>query len=252
MPSSKSNMVVSSSAHTNKKEPRRNIENLTARVTEDLRNAIMSAEYQLGEALSEIRLAEKYGVSRTPVRDALTELQRQGLIVIRPQSGSFVFMPTEEDVAELCEFRRMAEVAAIRLANARRPQETIVQLRAALETMTKSLETDNRLAYAAADSAFHQAAIDNCANRYLIDAYKLVSGRLDTIRSHNLTNWQKLRNKTTSEHRIITAAFEKDNLMKVEEIIDRHISRMISTFRIARRKAEYEKALLKTAGKETK
>ena len=252
MPSSKSNMVGSPSAHTNKKEPRRNIENLTDRVTEDLRNSIMSAEYQLGEALSEIRLAEKYGVSRTPVRDALTELQRQGLIVIRPQSGSFVFMPTEEDVAELCEFRRMLEVAAIRLAHARRPQETIAQLWVGVETMTQSLETDNRLDYAAADSAFHQAAVENCANRYLIEAYKLVSGRLDTIRSHNLTDWHKLRNKMTSEHRNIAVAFEKDNLMKVEEILDRHISRMISTFRIARRKVEYEKANLKTAGKEAK
>ena len=118
--------------------------------------------------------------------------------------------------------------------------------------MTQSLETDNRLDYAAADSAFHQAAVENCANRYLIEAYKLVSGRLDTIRSHNLTDWHKLRNKMTSEHRNIAVAFEKDNLMKVEEILDRHISRMISTFRIARRKAEHEKANLKTAGKEVK
>ena len=252
MARAKSNEMPVLSTLKNKREPRRSIESLTARVTEEIRNSIMKAEYRLGEILSEIRLAEKYGVSRTPIREALTELQRQGLIVIRPQSGSFVFKPTDEDVAELCEFRRMIEVAAIRLSHARRPQETIAQFHAAIETMTQSLERDNRLSYSDSDSAFHQAAVNNCANRYLIEAYKLVSGRLDTIRAHNLTNWEKLRKKITAEHKNIAAAFEKDNLLKVEEILDRHISRMISTFRIARRKAEYRRAKLKAGRKEAK
>ena len=222
--------------------------NLTAQITESIRRSILNAEYQLGEALSETKLAEKYGVSRTPVREALTELQRQGLIVIRQQSGSFVFMPSEEDVAELCEFRRLLEIAALRLAHARRPNETLGQMRESLEIMKHSLDTNDQRGYAYADSIFHQAAVDNCANRHLIESYKLVSGRLETLRSHNLTNWQNLRNKITTEHRSIVAAFDKGDLMLVEEIVDEHISRMASTFRVARRRAEYEKAKLKSSG----
>ena len=240
-----------SGANPNKKI-RQAAKNLTAQVTEDLRRSIMDAEYMLGEALSESRLAEKYGVSRTPVREALTELQRQGLIAIRPQSGSFVFMPTAEDVAELCEFRRILEVSAIRLAHARRPEETLAQLRESLRAMERGLQTDDQRAYGYADSAFHQATVDNCTNTYLIEAYKLVSGRLNTLRAHNLTNWHKLRNKITIEHRAIAASFEKGDLMQAEEIIDQHISRMISTFRIARRKEKYNENNLKKSGEKTK
>ena len=233
-------------------EARNGSGNLTAWITESIRRSILDAEYQLGEALSEARLAEKYGVSRTPVREALTELQRQGLIIIRQQAGSFVFMPSEEDVAELCEFRRMIEVVAIRLASARRPVETLAQMRAAITAMTNTLKSEDQLGYAHADSAFHRAGVENCANGYLIEAYKLVSGRLETLRSHNLTNWQKLRNKITSEHRAITTAFEKGDLMAVEEVLDAHVSRLASTFRIARHREAYERTEMSNSGKARK
>ena len=68
--------------------------------------------------------AAALNVSRTPVRDALTALQLQGLIDVRPQSGSFVFMLSEEDVAELAEFRRVMELTALRFCFARRRDET--------------------------------------------------------------------------------------------------------------------------------
>ncbi|MFV0371347.1 MAG: GntR family transcriptional regulator, partial [Azonexus sp.] len=102
-------------------------ENLTTRVTEAIRRAIVDATFPLGEALSETSLAARFGVSRTPVREALSTLQRQGMIVIRPQSGSFVFMPTEEDVAELCDFRRLIETAALRFAWTRRREQALAE-----------------------------------------------------------------------------------------------------------------------------
>ncbi|MGA1289343.1 MAG: GntR family transcriptional regulator, partial [Rubrivivax sp.] len=83
---------------------------LAVQLADRLREAIMRGDFTLGEALSELKLASAFGVSRTPVREALTTLQREGLIDIRPQSGSFVFLPSEEDVAELAEFRSMVEV----------------------------------------------------------------------------------------------------------------------------------------------
>ncbi len=233
-------------------EARNGSGNLTTRITESIRRSILDAEYQLGEALSEAMLAEKYGVSRTPVREALTELQRQGLIVIRQQAGSFVFMPSEEDVAELCEFRRMIEVTAIRLAYARRPAETLTQMREAIAAMKNALESEDQLGYAHADSDFHGAGVENCANHYLIEAYKLVSGRLEALRSHNLTNWQKLRNKITTEHRAVVAAFEKGDLMQVEEVVDAHISRMASTFRVARHREAYARTEITNSRKARK
>ena len=120
------------------------------------------------------------------MREALTALQLQGLIEIRPQSGSFVFMPSEEDVAELAEFRRVMEVTALRFCFARRRDETLRQMRVAARRDGARRDADDRLGVARADTAFHQAIAENSANEYLIAAYRLVSGRVAALRTHNL------------------------------------------------------------------
>jgi DNA-binding GntR family transcriptional regulator len=211
-------------------------ENLTARVTEALRQSIVDAEYPLGEALSESSLAAKLGVSRTPVREALTALQRQGLIVIRPQYGSFVFQPSEEDVAELCEFRRLMEVAALRFAYARRRSEALAQMQQALAAMDAADQLDDQRAYSRADALFHESIVENSANTFVIEAYKLVSGRVGALRSHNLIRADELRGKSTAAHRAIAHAFEKGDLPLAEEVIDEHVSRMNIAFRSAMRR----------------
>ena len=212
--------------------------NLTARVTEAIRQAIVEGEYRLGEALSEIRLAAKYEVSRTPVREALCDLQRQGLIVIRPQYGSFVFMPSEEDVAELCEFRRLVEVAAIRFAYARRRPEALRSMLAEIAAMDAADRVDDQAAYSRADARFHEGIVENSANAYLIESYKLVSGRVGALRFHNLVGSRELRSRSSAAHRAIAAAFERGDLPLAEEMIDEHVSRMSIGFRSARRRGE--------------
>jgi DNA-binding GntR family transcriptional regulator len=211
-------------------------DNLTARVTETLRQAIVDGEFQLGEALSESSLAAKLGVSRTPVREALTALQRQGLIVIRPQYGSFVFMPSEEDVAELCEFRRLMEVSALRFAYARRRTETLVQVNQALAAMDEADRSHDQRAYSRADALFHESIVENSANAFVIEAYKLVSGRVGALRSHNLMRADELRGKSTAAHRAIALAFERGDLAQAEEVIDEHVSKMSIAFRSAVRR----------------
>jgi DNA-binding GntR family transcriptional regulator len=211
-------------------------DNLTTRVTAQIRQSIIDAEFALGEALSESILAARLGVSRTPVREALTALQRQGLIVIRPQSGSFVFMPTEEEVAELCEYRRLIECAAIRRAHARRRDETLAQLRQAIDVMDAAHEAGDQQAYSRADATFHQSIVDNSANRYLIEAYKLVSGCVGALRSHNLLASTALRRRSNAAHRSILAAFEKGDLPQVEQVIDEHVQHMAIGYRALRRR----------------
>jgi DNA-binding GntR family transcriptional regulator len=210
-------------------------ENLTTRVTEAIRQSIVDAEFKLGEALSETSLAARLGVSRTPVREALNALQRQGLIVIRPQSGSFVFMPSEEDVAELCEFRRLIETAALRFAYVRRRVQALAQMREAIATMEAAHGADDALAYARADAAFHDAIVENSANRYLIESYTLASGRVSALRSRNLSASAILRRRSNTAHRAIAAAFEKGDLPDAEQLIDEHVSQMAIGFRALRR-----------------
>ncbi len=214
--------------------PRASSGSLTTWATEQIRQAIVDGRLPLGAALSELKLAAALGVSRTPVREALSALQGQGLIDIQPQSGSFVFLPSEEAVGELCEFRRIAEVAALRLCFARRREETLRQLRTASHAMERAAKTGDGISIARADAAFHQAIADNSANTHLIEAYKLISGRVGALLTYNLTASAIARKRSMAEHRSIIAAFAKGDIDGAEAILDEHVSRMRIVFRAAR------------------
>ena len=110
-------------------------ESLTSRVCSRLRQAILNAEFGLGEVLSEDKLASAFGISRTPVRDALTALQAQGLIEIRPHHGSLVFLPTRQEVSDLYEFRGILELQALKMSISFKRENTIAALRRPNETM---------------------------------------------------------------------------------------------------------------------
>ena len=219
---------------TSRPLPRGRSESLTAWATEQIRQAIVEGRLPLGGALSELKLAAALGVSRTPVREALNALQQQGLIDIQPQSGSFVFMPSEEAVGELCEFRRIAEVAALRLCFARRRGDTLRQLRSANDAMERATASGDGISISRADAAFHQALADHSANSHLMNAYRLISGRVGALLTYNLTANATARKRSMAEHRAIIAAFAKGDIDRAEAILDEHISRMRIVFRAAR------------------
>jgi DNA-binding GntR family transcriptional regulator len=204
---------------------------LTAAVTERLKSAIIDAEFKLGEALSEDKLAASLGVSRTPVREALSALQLQGLIDIAPQRGSYVFLPSEVDVAELCEFRVMMEGRAMALCHARAKDPTLAAMRRANAAMEDAEIGSNHLASAYADSDFHTAFFDNCGNQYLVKAYGLISGRIATLRTHLLMPQAGMRSGPISEHAQLIDAFAAGKLSDAEAILSTHIYKMRERFR---------------------
>ncbi|MGH6860585.1 MAG: GntR family transcriptional regulator, partial [Phyllobacterium sp.] len=188
---------------------------LGVRVTERLRRAILDGEIELGDALSEDKLATILGVSRSPVREAFATLEQQGLIDVRPQRGSFVFLPTREDTQNLCEFRKTIEIEALRLAMQRRRDETLAAMRAAAEDMNAACETGDHLRSARADDHFHDASLEHCGNPYLVNAYRLVSSKVAALRSHrsNLPT----RKQASAEHLISVAMLEAGQMAEALE-----------------------------------
>jgi len=200
------------------------------RVTERLRQAIIDGEVELGDALSEDKLATKLGVSRSPVHEALTALEQQGLIDIKPQRGSFVFLPTREDIENLCEFRRMIEAEALRLAMKRRREATLAALKAAAHEMHEAILAGDDLRSAHADTAFHAASIENSGNSYLINAYRLVSGKVAALRSHRST--ASIRSEANTEHFEIIARLEERDLPAALSALSNHILKMANRYDI--------------------
>ncbi len=201
---------------------------LTTRVTDWIRQAILDGEIDLGDALSEDKLAMALGVSRSPVRQALAILEQQGLIDVRPQRGSFVFRPNQEDINKLCEFRRMVEVDALRLAMLRNRAPTLAAMKAAAERMEVAREDGDRRRMARADDDFHDALLANCGNPYLINAYGLFSGKVAALRWHHST--MPTSSTANAEHFAMVAMLEEGDLQGALDMLDIHVMRMADRF----------------------
>lgn len=209
---------------------------LATQVADQVRAAITFGELKLGEAISEERIATMLGVSRTPVREALTALQMQGLVVIQPQRGSFVFEPSIEDIAELCEYRAIIEVQAMRLAHTRSAEATLASLKTAEADQERAEKAGRSIDAAHADAAFHNAFITGCSNTLLEQAYLLVSGRIGAVRFF-ARSARRSRVKSNSDHRDIIRAFARGDLGKAEQVLTEHIMRMRTHFADASREA---------------
>ena len=201
---------------------------LTERVTDRIRRAILDGEIELGDALSEDKLASSLGVSRSPVRQALALLEQQGLIDVRPQRGSFVFQPNREDIEKLCEFRRMVEVDALRLAMRHKRVETLDAMKAAAERMEVACREGDRLGDARADDDFHEALLINSGNPYLISAYRLFSGKVAALRSHQSS--MATRRLANAEHFAIIEMLEQGDVQNALDALGAHVMRMAERF----------------------
>ena len=111
-----------------------------------LRQAILRGELKPGERLMEIQLANKLGVSRTPIREAIRKLELEGLVLMIPRKGAEVAEITEKNLRDVLEVRCALEELAVQLACDRMDEEGVRELRAAAETFESILNaaTDNR------------------------------------------------------------------------------------------------------------
>lgn len=156
---------------------------LTDQAVQQIRDRIVRGEFQLGEPLSEIALATELGVSKTPVREALMVLKRQGLIEVHPQRGSFVFDMDAKQVRKLSELREVLELAAMRMALANDRQALARQWTDVVGKMRKALDADDAELYRTLDGGFHMVLFELADNAYLLEAYELIAFRVQALRN---------------------------------------------------------------------
>lgn len=143
---------------------------LATAVTASLRAAIVSGELAAGSRLVETDLAEQFGVSRGPVRDALAELQHTGLVELRARKGSFVASLTADDVREIYSLRSALEALGARQAAAIGVDGH--HLLALLNALTEANKTGEATKIGAADMALHRGIVEAANNSRLLEAWE--------------------------------------------------------------------------------
>lgn len=184
-----------------------------------LRNAILTGELSPGERLMEIKLADKLGVSRTPIREAIRKLELEGLVVNTPRKGAEVANISAEDLRDVLEVRRSLEVLAIRLACDKMTEETLELLHENIDAFKHSIDAKATSDIASVDVSFHDIIYKSTGNNRLIQILNNISEQMYRYRFEYIKN-KEAWNRLVEEHMNIYEAIKnRDKELAVKSIL---------------------------------
>lgn len=154
---------------------------LKQKVVEVLRQSIISNELAAGTVLLERGVAERLGVSRTPVREAFQQLASTGLVRLIPNRGAEVSPLTAEDVREIIQLRERLETLAVRLATENATEAELAELGDQVEAMRQALESGDFQAQYALDNRFHATLACLAKNGRLLAILQTLSDQIQRL-----------------------------------------------------------------------
>ena len=199
---------------------------MQARVAEELRQMIIGGELRPGASLSEMALSETFGVSRTPIREALKQLQIEGLVEVRPRVGTFVSAPSRREITELFQMKELLEGAAARLLALRGRVPEVDRLEAVMREADEAVRAGAEVRYAELVHEFHELIIIGADNSKLEAHYRTLMNQLAYARLVRTSLAQPGR-PTESDHehhRVLDLILAKDG-DGAERMMREHVRR---------------------------
>lgn len=187
-----------------------------------LRHAILKGELEPGERLMEIALAQKLGVSRTPIREAIRKLELEGLVVMVPRKGAEVADITEKDLRDVLEVRTALEELSIELAMRNMTEKNFEELEAANVTFAKNSEGDDLIKIAESDVAFHEIIYMATGNNRLIQMINNLREQMYRYRLEYIKD-KSSHERLVAEHNRIIAAMKSGDISEAKAAIKLHV-----------------------------
>lgn len=193
-----------------------------------LREAILTGELEPGEHLMEVKLANKLGVSRTPIREAIRKLELEGLVVMTPRRSAQVARITKEDLKDVLEVRRVLESLSIELACKYRTSEDLVLLKENLSLFKECVKTNNLTEIAKTDVQFHEVIYQATGNKRLNQILYNLREQMYRYRLEYIKDRQT-RDNLILEHQEIIDAVETRDVERAKKAILIHIDNQEKT-----------------------
>ena len=192
-----------------------------------LRQAILRGELKPGERLMEIQLANKLGVSRTPIREAIRKLELEGLVLMIPRKGAEVADITEKSLRDVLEVRKALEELAVQLTCDKITKEQIRELEQAAEQFKKTLKSNDITEIAEADVRFHDIIYLATDNQKLI---LLLNNLREQMYRYRIEYLKRADNysQLLAEHEEIIRHIEKKQKKEAAEIVCKHIDNQVA------------------------
>lgn len=150
-------------------------------VAEEIRSWILAGTMQPGDRLIEDELASRLGVSRMPVREALSILETEGFVELVPRRGASVAMISRQEALELFEVRSMLEGLAARLAARRRYPDALASLKELIAAGRRAVRAGDREAMPQLHQMFHVALAEASGNGYLYELAENLPAKIEWI-----------------------------------------------------------------------
>lgn len=194
----------------------------TSIAADKIKHLIFTGELIADSNHLESELAERLGMSRTPVREATLSLQAQGLLDVQPRKGVKIKSRSTDDIFYLRDvLSEMECMAAKRAANYGYSKVELQTLFDAVEAMHQSLSNDDRNAWAKADEAFHLELINLSQNKYLIAVVKNLNDQVRRVRAITL-NIRPSPTQSTKEHKQLCQAILKGDAERADKVHRTH------------------------------
>ncbi|MCC7164857.1 MAG: GntR family transcriptional regulator [Anaerolineae bacterium] len=187
-----------------------------------IKDAILTLQLKPGAPLVEAELAERLGVSKTPVRDALLELRREGLVTKIPYSGTFVSEITPKDTREIIEIRAVLEGLAARLATPRLSETDLVYLESLIDRELDAIDAGNIELATQLNGEFHKIILAQVENQRLVALVENFEDQLQRFRMLSSQLNGRLR-KSAEEHRRVLGALCSRDADRAEEFFREHL-----------------------------
>ncbi|MGD1975821.1 MAG: GntR family transcriptional regulator [Desulfobacterales bacterium] len=197
---------------------------LSSQVSKILSEAILEGVLEGGQKLVEMEIQEMFGISRSPLREAIRDLEKKGLVTIIPRKGAFVRRVTVKDIEDIFPVRAKLEALAAGLAHPNISPEDLDEMKDILDRMQADVKTSDTKSYWRHHAIFHEIFINASRNQVLIET-------LSRLRLHSL--WYRFSYKYYEEnlekqyliHEKIYKLFanRKANVEKLEKLVHDHI-----------------------------
>ena len=209
-------------------------QSLRGKVFQKIREEILSGVYQDGEELREVTLGEKLGVSRTPVREALRQLELEGLVTIVPNKGAYVTSISRKDVEDIYKIRSLLEGLCARWATKNITEQQILDMEETLLLSEFHLKRNGKvktIQVSELDSKFHKVLYEASNSRILehllTDFHKYVQA------SRTLSVGAKSRaEKSIEEHREILEAIKAKDEDLAAKLAHEHILKVMDNLHL--------------------
>ena len=201
-----------------KSKPIERHQTLREKILETIREAILKGNLKPGEKVAEPELAERFGISRTPIREAFRQLESEGYLTVIPRKGAVVAALSEQDVQEYYAIKSILEGYAAELAADKLSEKELEKLEAINERLKKLAAEEDVKTFYRVHNEFHELFLKASGNNKLVELIQQLGMKFNRLRMASLSVEGRM-NISVAEHEKLLEAFRRHDGATAENLV---------------------------------